>query len=103
LVMPSEHGDHLAWLIIAISGQCQDVSVVGNVQIESDMCATHRAFTPFCSIDLFCAIQALRHSLRHNYYTSSSCQHSSKHGHEKKNISQLKPDKCLSSTTVFTD
>ena len=49
--MPSEHGDHLAWLIIAISGQCQDVSVLGNVEIESDMCATRHAFTLFCSMD----------------------------------------------------
>ena len=42
--------DHITWLIIAIWGQCQDVCVLENVQIESYMCAIHHAFIPFCSM-----------------------------------------------------
>jgi len=42
--------DHITWLIIAIWGQCQDVCVLKNVQIELYMCATCHALIPFCSM-----------------------------------------------------
>ena len=42
--------DHITWLIIAIWGQCQEVYVLKNVQIDSYMCATCHAFIAFCSM-----------------------------------------------------